>query len=362
MLGVIDNWVLRDVIAERRAKMNIPAQNAIAEPFFLLKHYRLICGLFTFALKARYQELCVAFVNAWGSVMYAGHLYNAVRQEHLLAQPWRDMELAIMLQSPGVFFVGNRPNSLEEYARRFMLTIGVSVTAFANNRRKNGAVASKKGPRLLKELGPVWKLFAGRYCNNERFVSFTIESIRPVIEGKLDDEYDNDATWAPASKAKKAPSGSLLRRKPKRNPRAIPALDFLEDVANALHADGLDLSLDYLMLHRFCWRLLCHINDECKPRFLEMYGGGYLEKENQLPFVVGDIFSAAVQASALAGHLGAKRKGEVNIRLLLTATEALAEFFREEGDDFQATIMRHCHGYDVDFGRLADAVTSSTRQ
>ncbi|KAI4088065.1 MAG: hypothetical protein LQ344_006327 [Seirophora lacunosa] len=80
LLGIIDYWVMQDVIAERRAKikMKVPTQDVIAEPFFLLKQYPMICGLFTFALKARYQELCVVFINAWGSVMYAGHLYNAV--------------------------------------------------------------------------------------------------------------------------------------------------------------------------------------------------------------------------------------------------------------------------------------------
>ncbi|KAI4193237.1 MAG: hypothetical protein LQ348_002920 [Seirophora lacunosa] len=89
LLGIIDNWVMQDVIAERRAKikMKVPTQDVIAEPFFLLKQYPMICGLFTFALKARYQELCVVVINAWGSVMYAGHLYNAVRQENYSVKP-----------------------------------------------------------------------------------------------------------------------------------------------------------------------------------------------------------------------------------------------------------------------------------
>lgn len=343
-----------------------------AEPFFLLKQYPLICGLFAFALKARYQELCIAFVNAWGSIMYSGHLYNAVRSEKLLGQPWRDMEIAITLQSPESFFVGNSPSTLEEYDRRFMLTVGVSATAFASNRRKTTPIASTKGPRALKELGPVWKLFEGRYCNNDRSVSFTSESIKPIIEGKLDDGNDDmypdstttsdpkpASTSSKSSKRKQAQSGTVLK-KAERNASAIPALGFLQDIANALHAEGLELTFDYLMLHRFCWRLLRHVNDKCKPSLLEMYGGGYLEKENQLPFVVGYIFSAATKSSALANHLLPNRTGEVTSRLLVTAAEAMGELFRLGGDDIQAQVLRKWHRYDLDFSELTDAVPNSS--
>lgn len=341
-----------------------------AEPFSLLKQYPLICGLFAFAIKARYQELCVTFVNAWGSVLYTGHLYNAVRQEKLLRRLWKDMELAIMLQSPEMFFVGNSPSSLEEYDRRFMLTIGISATAFASNRRKNTSVASTKGPRSLKELGPVWKLFGGRYCNNDRDVAFTSESIKPIIESKLDDDDedgDSDSTTKSgarlvaiqrgASKTKTATSGSLLRKR-KRDPSSIQALDFLEDITNALHAEGFELSLDYLQLHRTCWRLLRQVNDKCKPKLLEMFGGGYLEKENQLPFVVGYLFMAATNTSMLANHFLPKRTGEVTSRLLAMAAEAIAEFLQREGDDTQAQALRKWHGYSIDYRKLIDSSTA----
>ncbi|KAL9003821.1 MAG: hypothetical protein Q9188_003322 [Gyalolechia gomerana] len=362
MLGVIDSWVLRDVIAERRRKIKMNVRVPEAEPLSLLKQYPLICGLFAFALKARYQELCIAFANAWGSILYTGHLYNAVRQENLLSRMWMDMEIIIPLQSPEVFFVGNSPSSLEEYDRRFMLTIGVSATAFASNRRKNAPLASTKGPRSLKELGPVWKLFGGRYCNNDRAVAFTSESIKPIIESKLDDDDDergaastSDAqratTIRAARKTKIAKSGSLLRKR-KRNPSSIQALDFLEDITKALHAEGFELSLDYLQMHRTCWRLLRHVNEKCKPKLLEMYGGGYLDKEHQLPFVVGYIFMAATKTSVLANHLLPKLTGEVTSRLLVTAGEATAEFFHQGGDDTQAKALGMWHGYDIDASGL----------
>ncbi|KAI4124713.1 MAG: hypothetical protein LQ338_004661 [Usnochroma carphineum] len=364
MLGVVDSWVLRDVVAERRGKIKMHVRIPDAEPFFLLRQYPLLCGLFAFALKARYQELCVAFANAWGSIMYTGHLYNAVRQEKLLRRAWKDMEIAITLQSPEVFFVGDSPSSLEEYGRRFMLCIGVSASAFSSNRRRNAPVASTKGPRSLKVLGPVWKLFGGRYCNNDRDVGLTSESIKPIIETKLDDEDEDEARneeskrvlqpRSVARKAKLAKSGSLITGRTS-NPGAIPAVDFLQDIAYALHAEGFELSLDYLLLHRTCWRFLRQVNERCKPKLLEMYGGGYLDKEGQLPLVVGYIFDAATETSKLANQLLPKRTEGATSRLLLTAAEAIRDYFSKGGDDVQAQVLRELHGYNIDFSELTNS-------
>ena len=146
------------------------------EPFRLLKQYPLLCGLFTFVLKTRAQEIGLAFANAWGSILYASHLYNAARQEKLLLKSWTDLELLIALHSPERFFVGDCPKSLEEYLKRFLLSMGYSATAFASNRRSSALAASARGPRRLTKLCKAGALFAGRYCNNDRNVSVSIFS------------------------------------------------------------------------------------------------------------------------------------------------------------------------------------------
>ena len=84
------------------------------EPFRLLKQYPLLCGLFMFVLKTRAQRLGIDFVNAWGSVLYAGHLYNAVRQEGIITKPWKDMEILFAMHGEERIFVGDRPKGLEE--------------------------------------------------------------------------------------------------------------------------------------------------------------------------------------------------------------------------------------------------------
>lgn len=155
----------------------------------------------------------------------------------------------------------------------------------------------------MKELGQVCKLFGDRYCNNTATVAFTKESIQPILEAKMDDEEDDEdneksseGNNKASSAAKQAASGTLVR-KSKSAADSISTLEFLNDIANALHAEQLEVSIDYLMFHRVCWRLLRQVNEACKPKLLEMFGGGYLDKEYQLPFTVGYIFMAATTTS-----------------------------------------------------------------
>ena len=336
------------------------------EPFHLLRQYPVICGIFAFALKMRAQEIGVVFVNAWGSVMYAGQLYNAVLKEKLLFKIWKDMELVISLQGHDKFFVGDAPSGLEEYLKRFLLSMGYSASIFAANRRANANVASSKGPRGLSELCAVGKLFSGRYCNNDLAVSWTKETMKPIIEAKLDDEDDdegdddttsttqkaNQGSTKRAQKTKQSSSGALLR-KPKGNGQSLGTTDFLLDIANGLNAETLELSVDYLRVHRFCWRLLRAVNDACKPRLLRTYGGGYLEQESQLPFVVGYIFMAATATSQIAGVLIPRRAGvEVSSALLVTAAQAINEMIETGAGAIEIKMLEKIIGAELDFSAL----------
>ena len=347
--------------------MNFPI-----EPFNLLRQYPVICGLFLFALRLRYQELQIVFVNAWGSLMYTAQLYNACRQEGLLPKMWKDMELVIPLQGPDKFFVGDAPKGLEEYLTRYLLSMGYSAALLAGNRRKNVNAVSAKGPRCLTELCAVSKLFAGRYCNNDPAVSWTPQTIKPIIEAKMDDTSDEEedepssppmkeniggetrmpkkTKESPKSrKTKQSSSGSLLR-KPKRSGNSIPTNDFLLDLANALHTETMEMSLDYLRIHRFCWMLLRAVNEACKPRLLQTYGGGYLEREDQLPFVVGYIFMAATMTSKIAGVLIPRREGvEVSSKLLMTAAETLDGMLGSGAGGIETKMLEQIIGAEIDF-------------
>lgn len=344
------------------------------EPFRLLRQYPLLCGLFMFALKTRFQEVGVAFCNAWGSLLYTGHLYNAARQEKMLSKCWKDMELLIMLQSPEKFFVGNRPQGLEEYLKRFLLSMGYSATAFASNRRRNAPIASSRGPRCLTQLSKVGSLFAGRYFKNDATVAWTSESLTPTIQYMMmsDDESEgsegsgkSDNSTEPSDevrphtkqsgKVKQSLTGSLLRKPKDYKSSKIPTLDFLELLANALYAEALESTIDYLRLHRFCWMLLRNVNEACKPKLLEMYGAGYLENEFQLPFVVGYIFMTATTTSRVANVL-LPRRGEIVVssKLLGTAAECIEKMVSSGAGQFEAQQMERLLGYELDLSALDD--------
>ena len=285
--------------------------------------------------------------------MYAGHLYNASRQEKFLSKAWKDMEMLVALQSAEKFFVGDPPKDLEGYLKRFLLSMGYSATAFASNRRRGAAIASTRGPRGLSELCAAGALFKGRYCQNDHTVTWTPETIKPIIEAKMEDDSDNKDSEKKATKVKTAASGSLIR-KPKRNSKSIPTTDFLEDLASSLHAETLELSIDYLRIHRFCWMLLRQVNEACRPQLLEMYGGGYLEKENQLPFVIGYIFMAATQTSRVANLLLPRRAGvQVSSRLLATAATTLKGMVESGAGKIESKIIAQRLGVvEIDFGEL----------
>ncbi|KAL8734027.1 MAG: hypothetical protein Q9166_001788 [cf. Caloplaca sp. 2 TL-2023] len=334
MISVIDQWVLKDILVEKNRKLQQNLGVSQEEPFRLLRQYPLVWIVHLrprspFPRDCRYLFKCAA---------------------------WKDMELVIMLQSPEILFVGDAPNNLEEYFKRLLLSMGYSATAFAANRRTNiGPQASARGPRSLKELGQVGKLFGNRYCNNAPTVAFTRESIQPIVDAKMEDSDDEDEDSS--NRPKQAASGALLARSIKRSGTSISTLGFLEDIANALHAEQLEISIDYLLLHRTCWQLLRQVNVACKPKLLEMYGGGYLEKENQLPYIVGYIFMAATQTKKVANVLLPRRTEEVTSKLLAMAGEAVGQFIRKNSTgDVLVRMLRREYGYALDFGELDDAI------
>ena len=261
------------------------------------------------------------------------------------------MELLIALQSTEKLFVGDAPEDVDGYLKRFLLSMGYSAAAFASNRRRNTPIASKRGPRGLSELCAAGALFHGRYCRNEHSVSWTLESIKPIIDAKMEEASDDEGPEKKSTKVKTAASGSLIRR-PMRRIASLPTTDFLEDLANALHTETLELSVDYLRLHRFCWMLLRNINDTCKPQLLKIYGSGYLEKENQLPFVVGYIFMAATQTNGVANLLLPKRAGvQVSSGLLATAAGALKEMIESGAGEIESKFIAQRLGVpQIDFG------------
>jgi hypothetical protein len=333
--GQLDAWVAKDQIQLAKQKIG----HSAGEPFKLLKQHPLFCGLLMYGFKALFQEVGIAFSGAWGSIMYSGHLYHAVRNEKFLNKQWRDMELVTFLQGPEHFFVGDEPRTAEEYLKKFCLSMGYSATAFARNRRKGSLEASKKGPKGLVELAPVSQLFKDRYCHGSGRVNLTLQDVEKILsESEWEEEAEGDDGIANTDKNTLVLSRNQAPKNRKWGPHQyLPATQLLESLRNALQGETLEFTFDYLLMHRFCWRLLRQVKESCDKSLREMYGPGYLEQENQLPFTVGYIFMAATDTKKLDVLLSDKLSDAVTSELMKQAASVIEGMIVTGAGDFIST-------------------------
>ncbi|PVH90568.1 hypothetical protein DM02DRAFT_433058 [Periconia macrospinosa] len=87
-----------------------------------------------------------------------------------------------------------------------------------------------------------------------------------------------------------------------------------------------EISFDYLRLHRQCWRLLRAVKDHCRDDLIRIYGPEYLEKESQLPFVVGYVLMTATPTKQIGDLLRARLPGvQVTSKVLEDAKYVIEE-------------------------------------
>ncbi|KAF2179826.1 hypothetical protein K469DRAFT_693714 [Zopfia rhizophila CBS 207.26] len=321
----IKTWVQDD--PHRKAaialKRKFPPQ-----PFWLFRHHPWYCGLWKYYIQIQYQEIGITFVGAWGSVMYCGHLYNAVRfGEKMLRGNWKDMDLMFMIQNFNNFFVGNPPHNPEDYLKRFCLAIGYSAASLsAKNKRKKRfqLEASKRGPLGLKEQAPVAKMFKDRYCEKNARTDLTVQDVEKILEkGNWEEEEEEEGVLYSLSKDSDARFKNKRKSRHIRQDEKPHPTRILMSLRHTLQVEMMELSFDYLLLHRFCWRLLRSIRDQCRDRLIQIYGPSYLETESQLPYIVGYIFMAATKEKQIADFLKPKNTDEVTSELLSEAAFVL---------------------------------------
>ncbi|KNB20727.1 hypothetical protein FOXG_22911 [Fusarium oxysporum f. sp. lycopersici 4287] len=58
----------------------------------ILVHSPILCGLMLYHFRAKICTFGIVITNAWGSITYSAHLYDALRNEGLLNEHWTDMD------------------------------------------------------------------------------------------------------------------------------------------------------------------------------------------------------------------------------------------------------------------------------
>ncbi|KAG8157275.1 hypothetical protein KVR01_012983 [Diaporthe batatas] len=309
-------WVQEDPVHNVKAK--VFGQSAITAPAHrILKYSPVLSGLILYHFRAQTYDLGLTVANAWGSVAYSLHLYNALQQERLLSPPgssaetWEDMDLALTILNEGSFFVGAElPKNPQDYFKKFCLQMGTTASAFMKIKHKRMRnledLHSKKGPRGIKEdCAPVSGMFVDRYVHNTGQVDWTPEHVDQIVSCSLFEEEGKDEDGKvllgqidDPEKLRERKRNIAAGRVGKKTTAAgarMPPDRLIRALTLALHAESITLAFPYLTLHRTSWRMLRALREGCEPLLLRRYGPEYMERESQLPWLVGWTFMALAE-------------------------------------------------------------------
>ena len=160
-----------------------------------LRQHPLCCGLLLLHIKILTQELSIALVNTWDSILSTEHLHNRLSQEKLISHVWRDMDAALAMHNVNSVVIGALPTSMGNYFERFSLAIGYPATALPKDQRNQKAAASKAGPGNLGDISAVSSMFEDRYCGEATRTCLSFEDAALILkegEAELDEDCDDD--------------------------------------------------------------------------------------------------------------------------------------------------------------------------
>ncbi|PYH81313.1 hypothetical protein BO82DRAFT_336425 [Aspergillus uvarum CBS 121591] len=316
-----------------------------SDSFKLMKWHPLFCGILTYYVKARFQDFAMAFQGTWGAIMYTAHLYNALQQEGLLTRHWADMELVLSWHKE--IFVGAPPCQRPDFLKQYSLCIGCSAAAFARNRRDSARLPeSKAGPRRMKPVAPVSRMFFSRHCEGLAPSGFSGSDLETILSrsamGKKDEQQDGSCSTQRGTR-----SGRSKPPTKRRSARQLTIVELLETLRDTVHNEAPEFTFDYLALHRNCWRLLRMVRDMCDPHLRRVHGADYLEDETELPFLVGYLFMAAAGTDALGNTLA--EKDEVVSGQMMTCAATVVEGMIESEAGLLAVKLLGQQGYQIEF-------------
>lgn len=270
----------------------------------------MLSGLLLYHFRAQLYNFSIAVVNAWGSIVYPFHLYMALAQGHLDEEVWEDMDLLFGMLDTSIFFVGDEvPKTIDDAFKKFCLQMGTTASVYSKSKHKRiqnpENLISKSGPRGIKDGVPVSSMFMDRYVQNTGQVDWTPEHIDNIVSRSLYEEEDSQGDGM--FRYGQIEDPEKLREKKKQNrtrnaggkktadgARLSPD-QLVRSLTLALAAESLEMAFPYLTLHRSAWGFLRAVRDACDPLLRQIYSPAYMERESQLPWVIGWIFMATVE-------------------------------------------------------------------
>jgi hypothetical protein len=167
VLGVATKWDTDPIYKFQQQMITLGLLPPPGTPSFkFLRRNPMYCGLWIHSMRTSFHYNGVHYAAAPGDVMVTTQLYHALRQEKCLPDGlvWKDLEKFWAMQGNATFFVGNPPTNRESYFKNYCLSLGVSATNWASNKRRgkvnlnnanrlnmkfNGWVSLNMGNRLI---------------------------------------------------------------------------------------------------------------------------------------------------------------------------------------------------------------------
>lgn len=337
-------WIGSDPVWQEKTKQYNRDGNPVPEsmkPHRILQRSPVLAGLMLYHFRAAMYDIGITIANAWGSITYSAHLYHALEREKLLERRWIDMDVTRTLIRASNFYPGDPPTNPEEYFTKFCIQMGVSAAAFTNpnRRRQRVTVASRAGPRGIKPGIPVSSVFEDRYLHNSERIAWTAKNIDYIVSQSEYEEEGSveDGTFAMGQiddpQALREKRARANRKKAVEGAAMSPNL-LIRALVLALQAESLEFAFPYIFLHRWSWKLLRAVKETCDPLLRQIYTPAYMERENELPFVVGYILMAN---SGIDGR-------EKDDRLMITAAHAVKEFIASGAGEFIVKLLAATHG------------------
>ena len=295
------------------------------EPFGLLKCHPLLCGTIESSLRLSLRETGIHLSMAWGSILYVGHLYNALRQACVNDLDWPDMDLFIAIHSEKTLFVGDTPTTMEDCKKRYELMMGVAVENFAKNKKRGGSgkiVHSKAGPRNWQIDSPIVHTIKERYLTQRGSIAWSVHNIQAIL-----------------NEANQQSLPQHLRSRWNKS-HQLSHMQLLEVFRSALLAEHKVLRYDYISMHFRCLDFLRQLRAEIDGDLKSQYGPGYLEREDQLSNLVGYILTAAVMFERAATRVKDHERSPITDIPMISKANALMKTFIAQSGEVESKKLR----------------------
>ncbi|WYZ36123.1 hypothetical protein EsH8_XI_000006 [Colletotrichum jinshuiense] len=254
-------WMGKDPVHGAKAReytqMGRPVPSEM-EPYRILIYSPILSGLFLLRLRTEMYDVGLAVANAWGSITYTAHLYNALRRSRLLDGPWPDMEVLLFMLGDSSIWVGG-----------------------------------------IKDGAPVSSMFKTEVCSKAD-IEWTPELLDDIVarsayqqEGLVDNgdlimtQIDDPQDLRARNRLRQQNANAEASRKDRAAGGLAPE-ELVTTLVMALNCESYEMAFPYLVMHRWCWSLLRSVKDACDPVLRELYTAAYMEKETAIYYDKAD--------------------------------------------------------------------------